>query len=169
MLHDIIMFFDARGLAVTAPDARAVALLDAALLGYAAFKSDTGDRLKAALAYDASLVMAPVLRGYFLLLLEKRELVPRALDAASMADAAMNRFGATPRERRHVAALRFWGERNLTGASATLSSILADEPRDLLALKLVQYLLFYAGDWHAMRRAVETALAAWDEGLPGYG
>ena len=111
------MFFDARGVAVTAPDSASVSLLDAALLSYAAFKSDTGDRLKAALASDPALVMAPVLRGYFLLLLEKRELVPRALDAANIADAAMTKFGATPRERRHVEALRLWGQRNLGGAS----------------------------------------------------
>lgn len=163
------MFFDARGVAVTASDPAAVSLLDAALLSYASFKADTGDRLKAALASDPSLVMAPVLRGYFLLLLEKRELVSRALDAATTAEAAMEKFGATPRERRHVSALRLWGQRNLSGACAILTSILAAEPRDLLALKLVQYLLFYAGDWRAMRAAVETALAAWNQSAPGYG
>ena len=163
------MFFDARGVAVTAPNSASVSLLDAALLSYAAFRSDTGDKLKAALIAYPSLVMAPVLRGYFLLLLEKRELVPRALDAATIAEAAIGKFGATPRERRHVAALRLWGQRDLRGATMIIASILADEPRDLLALKLAQYLLFYAGDWPAMRTAVETALAAWDESAPGYG
>jgi tetratricopeptide (TPR) repeat protein len=163
------MFFDPRGVAVTAPDAGAVSLLEAALLGYAAFKLDTGDRLKAALAADPSLVMAPVLRGYFLLLLEKRELVPRAREAATAAAAAMEKFGATARERRHAAALRLWAERNLSAASAIINSTLAEEPRDLLALKLAQYLFLYAGDWRAMRQAIEAALAAWDERLPGYG
>src|SRR6185503_20403004 len=115
------MFFDARGVAVTAPDARAVSLLDAALLSYAAFKSDTGDKLKAALASDPSLVMAPVLRGYFLLLIEKRELVSRALEATNIADAVMEKFGATPRERRHVSALRLWAQRNLSSACAILT------------------------------------------------
>ena len=163
------MFFDARGVAVTARDSASVSLLDAALLSYAAFKIDTGDKLKAALASDPSLVMAPVLRGYFLLLLEKRELVPRGLEAATSAEAAMAKFGATPRERRHLAALRLWGQRDLGGATAVITAILAAEPRDLLALKLAQYLLLYAGESWAMRAAVETALAAWDAGLPGYG
>ena len=163
------MFFDARGVAVTAADPASVSLLDAALLSYAAFKIDTGDKLKAALASEPSLVMAPVLRGYFLLLLEKRELVARALDAAASAAAAMEKFGATARERRHLEALRLWGRRDLSGASAMLTSILADEPRDLLALKLAQYLFLYAGDWRAMREAIGTALAAWDESMPGFG
>ncbi|HLI21521.1 MAG TPA: tetratricopeptide repeat protein [Stellaceae bacterium] len=163
------MFYDARGVAVTATHREAVSLLDAVLSSYAAFKNDTGDRLKAALAADPALPMAPVLRGYFLLLLEKRELVPRALDAANTADAAMEKFGATERERRHSRALRLWAERDLQGARAVLASILEHEPRDLLALKLAQYLYFYAGDWRAMRATIETALAAWDESVPGYG
>jgi len=163
------MFFDARGVAVTATNPDAVPLLDAALLSYAAFKADTGDRLKAALTADPSLVMAPVLRGYFLLLLEKRELVPRALQSANIADAAIDQFGATPRERCHATALRRWGHRDLHGARAILTAILAEEPRDLLALKLAQYLLFYAGEWRAMRETVETALASWDPAAPGYG
>ena len=159
------MFFDARGVAVKAASSDSVSLLDTALLSYAAFKTNTGDRLKAALASDPSLVMAPVLRGYFLLLIEKRELVPRALDAANTTEAAMEKFGATPRERRHASALRLWGQRDLSGAATILTEILAEEPRDLLALKLVQYLLFYAGDWRAMRDAVETTLDAWDAKL----
>ena len=81
----------------------------------------------------------------------------------------MEKFGATPRERRHASALRLWGQRDLSGAATILTEILAEEPRDLLALKLVQYLLFYAGDWRAMRDAVETALGAWDASSPGYG
>ncbi|HEX4194476.1 MAG TPA: tetratricopeptide repeat protein, partial [Stellaceae bacterium] len=111
----------------------------------------------------------PVLRGYFLLLLEKRELVSRALDAAAAAEAAMAQYGATARERRHLAALRLWARRDLNGACAVLNAILTDEPRDLLALKLVQYLLFYAGDARAMHAAAGMALAAWDPALPGYG
>jgi tetratricopeptide (TPR) repeat protein len=163
------MFLDARGVPVTAANPEAVSLLDAALLSYAAFRSDTGDRLKAALASDPSLVMAPVLRGYFLLLLEKRELTSRALGAAATADAAMTKYGATSRERRHLTALRLWARRDLSGACAVLTAILTDQPSDLLALKLVQYLLFYAGDWRAMRAAAGMALATWDPALPGYG
>jgi tetratricopeptide (TPR) repeat protein len=162
------MLTDPRGIAVTASDEASAARLEHAIIGYAGFRADTGDRLKAAFA-DPGLVMGPVLRGYFMLLLTKRELVPRALDAADSAHAAMAQFGASPRERRHALALRAWAQRNLRGATEILRSILAEEPRDLLALKLVQYLLFYAGEWRDMRDTVATALAAWDEGAPGFG
>ena len=43
----------------------------------AAFRKDTGDRLKETLASDPQLVMGHILRGYFMLLLVKRELVAR--------------------------------------------------------------------------------------------
>jgi len=162
------MLPDPRGIPVTASNAASVARLEAAILGYCGFRADTGDRLKAALA-DPGLVMAPVLRGYFMLLLVKRELLPRAAQAADAAEAAMREAGATPRERLHLQALRAWIRRDQRAAVAIMKAILAEYPRDLLALKLAQYLLFYAGEWHDMHDTVAAAIGAWDESLPGYG
>jgi hypothetical protein len=169
MNQDNIMFVDAHGVPITATHQHAVSLLDAALLSYAAFKSDTGERLKAAIASDPHLAMAQMTRGYFLLLLEKRELVSRAEQAANGAEAAMAQAGATPREQLHLQALRAWIGRDGRAAAAILKRILAEYPRDLLAVKLVQYLLFYQGDWREMRDTVATAIASWDESAPGYG
>lgn len=162
------MLHDPRGVAVTASDAASATRLEHALLGYCGFRADTGDRLKPALA-DPGLVMAPVLRGYFMLLLVKRELVPRAVQAADAAETAMRAAGATPRERAHLEALRAWARRDQRAAIGQMKEILAAEPRDLLALKLAQYLLFYAGESRAMYDTVAAALAQWDERASGYG
>lgn len=162
------MLIDPRGIAITASSDASVGKLEAAIIAYCAFRSDTGDRLKAALA-DPALVMAPILRGYFMLLLEKRELVARAEQAANTAAAAMTQAGATPRERLHLEALRAWIGRDGAAAAAILKRILAEYPRDLIALKLVQYLLFYQGDGHDMRDTFAAAIASWDESAPGYG
>jgi hypothetical protein len=164
----LIMLTDPRGVPVTASSVESAARLEHALIGYCGFRQDTGDRLKAALA-DPGLVMAPVLRGYFMLLLVKRELVSRAEQAANVAEAAMMQAGATSRERLHLQALRAWIGRDCRAAAAILQRILAEYPSDLLALKLVQYLLFYQGDWRGMRDTVAAALASWDEHTPGYG
>jgi len=163
------MLTDPRGIAITAASADAVVRLEAAIIAYCGFKADTGDRLKAALATDPALVMAHILRGYFMLLLVKRELVPRARAAAQAADAAMRAAGSTPREALHREALDAWIRRDLTGAIRILSEVLAAYPRDLVALKLAQYLLFYAGDSRTMRGVVADAIRGWDEGVPGYG
>ena len=162
------MISDPRGISVTASNDASAAKLEEAIIAYCGFRTDTGDRLKAALA-DPGLVMAPILRGYFMLLLVKRELVSRAEQAANVAEAAIAQAGATPRERLHLQALRAWIGRDCRAAAAILKRVLAEYPRDLVAVKLAQYLLFYQGDWRDMRDTVATAIAAWDESLPGYG
>lgn len=162
------MATDPRGIAITASSDASAGRLEEAIIAYCGFRTDTGDRLKAALA-DPGLVMAPILRGYFMLLLVKRELVSRAEQAANVAEAAMAQAGATPRERLHLQALRAWVGRDCRAAAAILKRILAEYPRDLVALKLAQYLLFYQGDWHDMRDTIAAAIASWDESAPGYG
>lgn len=159
---------DRRGLAVTAASPESVARLEATIAAYCIFSKDTGDRLKEALAGDKHLVMAHLLRGYFMLLLVKRELIPRAQQALGAADAAMAEAGATPREKLHRRALAAWIARDQTGAIDILESILATYPRDIVALKLAQYLLFYSGDATRMRDVVVKAIPAWDESLPCY-
>jgi len=160
---------DPRGLEVTAHDPASVSRLEATLAAYCAFRKDTGDRLKAALAGDPQLVLAHLMRGYFMLLLAKRELLPRARQAAESADKAMAEAGATPRERLHRQALAAWIERDEITAVQILASILNEWPADILALKLAQYLQFYAGDAAAMRATTERALARWDADAPLYG
>ncbi len=163
------MLSDPRGLAVTAESAESVSHLEATIAAYCAFRKDTGDRLKEALAADPQLVMGHILRGYFMLLLVKRELVPRARQAAEAADAAMRAAGSTPREAMHRQALEAWIRRDESRAINLLAAILGEFPRDLVALKLVQYLLFYAGDSARMRDTVARAIESWDEAIPGYG
>jgi len=160
---------DPRGIAVTAANADSVARLEATIAAYCAFRKDTGDRLKEALAADPQLVMGHILRGYFMLLLVKRELIPRAEKAAEAADAAIRAVGATPRETLHRQALGAWVLRDEARTIEILEAILAAYPRDIVALKLVQYLLFYAGDGTRMRDTVARAIASWDEALPLHG
>jgi tetratricopeptide (TPR) repeat protein len=163
------MLSDPRGLPLTAASAEAVARLEATILAFCGLKEDVGDRLKEALAADPQLVMAHLLRGYFLLLLSKREFLPRAQQAAAAADAAIAANDATPRETRHRQALEAWIARDTTRTIAILSRILADFPRDIVALKLLQFLLFYSGDSARMHATVAAALPAWDESVPAYG
>ncbi len=160
---------DPRGVELTAASAASVARLEAAITAYCGFKKSTGDRLKAALAGDPQLVMAHLMRGYFMLLMAKRELLPRARQAADAADEAMREAGATPRETLHRRALECWIERDEVAAIGALEALLAEHPCDIVALKLLQYLLFYAGETARMRGAIGAAVARWDEAAPLYG
>ncbi len=160
---------DARGLAVTADSAAAVAHLDAAIASYCGLQRASGDLLKQAFAAAPGLLMGHVLRGYFMMLFGKRDFVPRAVQAAAKAEAALARTDATPRERLHVEALRHWTLGRMRDAVATLEAILAEHPLDLLAARLAQHLYFYMGLSEAMRDSTARILPAWDRALPGYG
>src|SRR5258708_12672594 len=96
------MYKDRRGLAVTAANEAAVTHLDAAIESYLGFRTDVGDHLKRALAADPHCALALCARGYFLLLMAARGLIPRAKDALTAAAAAKDRV--TPRHQAHIAA-----------------------------------------------------------------
>ncbi len=158
---------DRWGNPVTAAGAEAVRRLDDTLMSYLALARDTGEHLKAALIADPAMVMAHVLKGYFFLLMGSGPLkarVPKSLESAE--DAAK---GATARERAHVVALRHWLADEAGKAVAAWEAILAEHPRDVLALRLAHHGYFYAGAAGDMRASLDRAMKSWDAGVPGYG
>ncbi|WP_374444316.1 tetratricopeptide repeat protein [Stella sp.] len=161
------LFKDARGLAVTAADPAAVAAIDASIAAFLAFRLDTGDRLKPGLAADPACVFANVLRGYYMMLMGNRTLVPRAAKSLAAAQAAA--AGATRREQDHVAALAAWVAGDFAGAIRRWEAILPEHPRDAIALRLANFGHFYLGDAEEMRASFARCLHAWDERVPGYG
>jgi tetratricopeptide (TPR) repeat protein len=80
-----------------------------------------------------------------------------------------DKHGANERERKHVAALAAWLNEDLTGATNAWEAILAEHPRDALALRLAHYMHFYLGPSEAMRSSIARVLDAWDESAPSYG
>jgi tetratricopeptide (TPR) repeat protein len=160
---------DIRGLPMTAASAAAVARFDDVMAGYLGFRVDVGDRLKAALAEDPECPLVHCARGYFTLLLNVRRLVARAQEALAAARAAAAQHGATPREAAHLDALAAWCAGDADKALGRWEAILADHPRDVMALKLAQFWHFYLGDARAMLQSVARALPAWDDGVPGHG
>jgi tetratricopeptide (TPR) repeat protein len=160
---------DARGLAITAATADAAQRFDAMIEAYMGFRSDVGDLLKKTLAADPEFPLALCARGYFMLLFAVRGLVARARQAHAQAFAAAAKTGATERERRHLAALEAWCDGDVARALAHWQAILAEFPRDVLALKLANFWHFYLGDSAALRDCIAEALRGWDEAVPGYG
>ncbi len=158
---------DRWGHPVTAAGAEAARHLDDTLMAYLALARDTGEHLKAALTADPGMVMAHVLKGYFFLLMGSGALkarVPKSLEAAQAGAAK-----ATDRERAHVAALGHWLADDAGRAVATWEAILAEQPRDVLALRLAHHAYFYQGAAGDMRASLERAMKAWDKDVPGYG
>ena len=160
------MYADRRGLPITAANEAAAHAVDATIEAYLGFRADIGDRLKEALNADPRCVLALCLRGYFMLLMAARSLLPRVRAAL---DAARAVSGTTAREQAHIAALAAWCDGDIETALGRWEAILPEHPRDVLALKLANFWHFYLGDARRLLGSVTAALRGWDENVPGYG
>ncbi len=135
-----------------------------------AHRGDTPLHLHAALDADAELVLGHALAGLLQCLLARRDALAQAGRSLAAARAGLRARGGTARERSFVAALAAWQEDgDMEGAARLLEGVLATDPLDLAALKLAHAVRFMLGDAAGMRLAVELALPAWSDALPGYG
>lgn len=161
-------YHDIRGLEISAADPAAVGVLDQAISGFLGARTDTGDFLRKAQELDPDLVMAHVLRGYFMHLFCHRGLMARARESLDAARESAGRVGATPREQSHMAALEAWCNGRPADSVVIWADILIDHPLDIVALKLSEYWNFYTGEAAGMRDSVGRALHAWEPGVPDY-
>ena len=160
---------DVRGLETTAASDAAVRNFDATLAQYLRFGTETGDRLKDTLAEDPDMVLAHCVKGYFFMLFCVPALVAKARRSLDAARRSAGERGATDRERRHLDALDAWIRGEFEQAVAHFEAILAEHPRDIVALKLAHYLHFYLGDDENLRDSIGRVLHAWDDTVEGYG
>ena len=158
---------DARGLALSTDSPAAAAAFDAAIGSYLRYRTDAARHIEAALAADPGFAMAHLLRGYFAMLSFNRANVPAAAVALAAARTGAERL--TRRERRHLDALAAWIDGQLWRTLGAWEAILAEDPTDVLALRLSHFNYFWLGEVAAMRQSVLRAKAGWDEGLPGFG
>jgi tetratricopeptide (TPR) repeat protein len=157
---------DVRGVPIVAADDASVVAFDEAIDAYAIASADTRARVDAAIAGDPSCVMTRALDGYLHMLSSKREGLARAREVARDV-AAMRASGR--RETLHVTALDAWSGGDMRGAARVWDTLLDEFPRDLLALKVSQFVLSYLGESQRMRETVARVMPAWDASVPGYG
>jgi tetratricopeptide (TPR) repeat protein len=143
-----------------------MSLTDAQADAVAAFVRGTRDaslRMEQAGAADARGVHGPLLQAALAVCAKDRAAFA-ALDAC-LDDAAT--LAASTRERRHFEAAYAWRCGEPREALRCYSAIAADDPLDLLALRLAQSCAFYIGDEQAMLAVTTRALPAWEEGMRG--
>jgi tetratricopeptide (TPR) repeat protein len=159
---------DMNGVEIQAASQETVRLLDDAVTGYARARRDTRDRLAAVLESDPTCIMAHCLDGYFHMLSSKRAGMPRAREALAQATASTS-GSETRREQLHIAALDAWSRGDMRGAATIWDTVLDEFPRDLIALKVSQFVLSYLGESQGMRERVERVIPSWNDHHPGYG
>jgi tetratricopeptide (TPR) repeat protein len=160
---------DMNGELVQAASQETIPLLDHAVASYARARRDTRERLAAAIDRDPSCVMAHCLDGYLYTLSSKRDSMPRARQALARAANAARGRPLARREQLHVSALDAWSAGDMRAAARVWDTLLDEFPRDLMGLKVSQFVLSYLGESERMRDRVARVMPAWSADDPGYG
>lgn len=129
-------------------------------------RADTRERLAEYLRADPDCALAHCLDGYLSMMASKRELRSLAVASLRRAEGVVTR---SRQEQLHVAALEAWTRGEMREAAGHWDVLLTEFPRDVLALRVSQFVLSYLGESQRMRYTIARALPAWDASVPGYG
>jgi len=155
---------DARGLALSGASPRALGLFERALAEHLSFRGPAGDPLAQALEDSPGFAMAHAFAAY-------RALGGREPDGAAAARSIVERSERLPmngRERAHMHAISALAAGEYERAGELQADILAQHPRDVLALAAAHSCDYVRGDVTNLHRRVARVLGAWRPDLPGY-
>ncbi len=158
---------DPRGVPWTVGIKSSSAGLFASMNSYFTFRADAMDRVENLLQGDPEVPAGWVLKGYLLLFSRAVANLPAAAEAHARAASLVQ--GATLAERLHVRALKAWLDADVLGAQCIWDTILTEEPRDLLALRVQHFNAMMLGRPDYLRSLAGRAMADWDDTVPGAG
>jgi tetratricopeptide (TPR) repeat protein len=144
-------------------DAGLAPLWDKTITGILSHSASTGPDLNSVIDADPDFALAQAIRGISCLLLGRREMVVVARAALVAARAAALRSTPTPREAAFIDALEDWLNGYPSAAARRMQAVLAQHPRDALAMKMVQAIHFVMGRPQDMRSSIELILPQWDD------
>lgn len=142
---------------------------NATQMAFLSHGATTPDHLGTTLASDPDFALAHAVKGMFLLLLGRGELVQTAREAYASAKASDAGRPVSARERAFISALEVWLGGQLSKAVAILDNVLVTAPEDMLALKITHAIRFVLGDAQGMRRSIETVMPAYGQDHAGRG
>jgi tetratricopeptide (TPR) repeat protein len=127
-------------------------------------RADTREQLAELLRAEPNCATAHCLDGYLHMMASQRDHVPLAVASLDRARSATSR-----QDLLHVAALDAWTRGEMREAAEHWDVLLTEFPRDLIAMRVSQFVLSYLGESQRMRYTIARALPAWDASVPGYG
>jgi len=155
---------DARGLALSGATPRALERYEAALAAHLSFRDGAAPLLAQALEEAPAFAMAQAFAAY--LALGGRDPAGAAEARRVLARAA--RLPMDARERAHLLAIAALAAGRHERAEAIYGAILAEHPRDVLALGIAHSCDYLLGETDELHRRVVRVLGAWHAGVPGY-
>jgi tetratricopeptide (TPR) repeat protein len=144
-------------------------MIDRVIEAFLGARADTRERLAELLAADPDCALGHCLDGYLHMMASKRDQQALAVAALHRAQSVVARSREARRDHLHLAALEAWTRGEMREAAEHWDVLLTEFPRDLLALRVSQFVLSYLGESQRMRYTIARALPAWDASVPGYG
>ncbi|MEM9530092.1 MAG: tetratricopeptide repeat protein [Pseudomonadota bacterium] len=150
---------------VSSCEPRSLVDFETALTQLQSYFGDPVETLDATLERDPGFVLGHVFRASALLMMCERQYLPEARASIDRAEALGH---ANDRERGLIKAVREWLDGHWDRAGHAWDAVLADYPRDALALQFGHLTDFYLGDAVNLRDRVGRVIGHWDPMLPGY-
>ena len=138
-------------------------------LGFLAHAASTPQHLTACIESDPDFALPQICKGFFCLLLGRREMTQAALDAQQDASIALKNRPVTDREQLFFDALQHYNAGQPKAAADILQRRVGQDPSDALAVKLVQAIRFVLGDAVSMRASMESVMPHVDSSHAAYG
>jgi hypothetical protein len=160
-------FVDLRGVPVSAASAGALERFESALAALHGYRGDAMATVDGLLADEPGFVSGRCLRAGLLVLADDR--TADRLLAAELAAIDARRAHATARDLAHAHAAQAWLGGDARLAVQRYGGILAQYPRDLLALQIAHNLDLRLGATESLRDRIASVLPHWHGALPGYG
>ena len=158
---------DARGVPVSGGSANSMQIYEHALRALNCYRGDAVAIIDQALAAEPDYAMGHVLRAQVQVTMWERSMLQGVRAGVARLEALHGRMN--DRERRHARALKRWAAGDWEGHRAELDRLLAEYPRDLLALQVGHLADFFHSDRDNLRGRVARALPAWSREDSGYG
>ncbi len=155
---------DRRGDLVINATPSALDTFEIALAQLQCYRGDPLTTIDAAIAEAPRFAMARVFKGYLGILAAQK----LGFEMAQAEVAALEAMPVGDRERGHRAALAAFSSGAWEDGLAVLDRVLADHPRDVLALQMAHLGNFYIGDARNLRDSVGRVRAAWEPSMPGF-
>ncbi|TFH48244.1 MAG: tetratricopeptide repeat protein [Lysobacterales bacterium] len=157
---------DQRGVDASSDNSQSLETYERALRAFNTYRGDPVAIIDEALETDPDFAMGHVLRGHIHLSMWEKSVLPEIKKSVAKLNDLDNRNN--DRERRHARALDQWVSGDWDGARGTLDRLLAEYPRDLLALQIGHLSDFFHGDRENLRGRVARAMPAWTRDDSGY-
>jgi tetratricopeptide (TPR) repeat protein len=160
------MLRDARDVVHSTTSDLALQHYETALAQFQSYRGDALATLDSAIAADPSFVSAPLFKAFLLYTLSEKKYLPEVVAALDAARA--HERGMTPRERQLLAAGDQLVRYEWDAACRTFDAVLAEHPRDALALQTAHLMDFFRGDALNLRNRIARVMPHWSVSTPGY-